>query len=208
MRPRRLRRVAAALSMAAPLVLASCATSIPPTNYYVLGLSNSPAQTAVESSFPYTLAIAPFESESIYLRKKIVWRSGPNRLGYYSYDKWAALPAEMFSYRLYERAQSSGLFKSVVSDAASGSADLILRGRITAFEEVDTPEGWFGRVEVEAELTQSDGTVLWSGVAGHTEPAAEQSVQATVKAISRATEATITALLSSVEQALRDRQQQ
>lgn len=205
MRLRRLRGLATALTTAAPLVLTSCA-SIPPTNYYVLGLSHDLPQTAYESSLPYTLAIAPFESESTYLRKKIVWRSGPNRLGYHSYERWAALPAEMFSHRLYQRAHSSGLFDRVVSDTSPDSADLILRGKVTAFEEVDTPEGWFGRVEVQAELTQDDGTVIWSGVAGHSEPAAEQSVQATVKALSDATEATITAILSSVEQALRDRQ--
>jgi uncharacterized lipoprotein YmbA len=81
MRLRRLRGLAAALTTAAPLVLTSCA-GIPPTNYYVLGLSHDLPQTAYESSLPYTLAIAPFDSESTYLRKKIVWRSGPNRLGY------------------------------------------------------------------------------------------------------------------------------
>lgn len=207
MRLRRLRGFVAALTTVAPLALASCA-SIPPTNYYVLGLAHEPAHKSYESSLPHTLAIAPFGSESIYLRKKIVWRSGPNHLGYYSYEKWAALPSEMFSHRLYERAQSSGLFDRVVSSAASESTDLVLKGKVTAFEELDTPEGWFGKVEVQAELTRSNGTVIWSGVAGHSEPAAEQSVQATVEAISNATEATITSLLSSVEQALRDRQPQ
>jgi ABC-type uncharacterized transport system auxiliary subunit len=197
------------LTLALTAAILSCAlscASIPHTNYYVLGLSHNPDQTTHESKFPHTLAIAPFKSESTYARKKIIWRSGPNHLGYYPYDRWAALPAEMFSHRLYQRALNSNLFGRVLSGAASEDADLILKGRITSFEEVDTREGWFGKVEVEAELVQSDGTVIWSGIVGHTEPAAEESVDAAVNAIARATEATITIILSSAERSLRTNQ--
>ena len=199
------RRFGAALAAAILMVAGSCA-SVPPTNYYVLGSPRESERGGGESVFPYSVSIASFESEPVYMRKKIIWRSESNRMGYYSYDKWAALPAEMFTFRLYERAHDSGLFGSVRADAPHGRADLILTGKIISFEELDTAQGWFGKVEVDAQLVDTDGTVIWSGVVGQTEPASEESVEAAVEAMASATEAVITRILSSVENALGERE--
>jgi len=193
----------AALVFAALLLAASCAT-IPPTNYYVLGLPSERGHSGGDGKFPYAVSVAPFESEPVYLRKKIVWRSGSSRVGYYSYERWAALPAEMFAFRLYERARGSGLFKDVCASSLSGEADLILRGKIMSFEELDTSDGWLGRVEVKVELADADGAIIWSDVVARTAPASEESVEAAVAAIASATEAVITEILASVEQALED----
>jgi ABC-type uncharacterized transport system auxiliary subunit len=133
------------------------------------------------------------------VRKKIIWRSEPNRLGYYSYERWAALPAEMFAFRMYERAHGSGLFRSVRAEGSRANADLFIGGKIIAFEELDTADGSYGKVEVKVELTDGDGKMIWSGVKSHTEPASGPGVEAVVKAIARATEAVITEALSSIE---------
>lgn len=205
MRADTLCRMRAALAAAVLVCAASCA-SIPPTNYYVLGLSREAGHTDGGSKFAYAVSIAAFESEPVYLRKKIIWRSESNRLGYYPYDRWAALPAEMFAFRLYERAHEANLFKSVHTDTPPGRADLIVKGKIISFEELDTPDGWFGKVEAMVELTDPEGAVIWSGVVNRTEPAAEQSVEAAVKAMAEATEAVITEILDSIEQSLEQRQ--
>ena len=189
------------LTAAISVGIFSCAT-VPPTNYYVLGRSDHAGQ--MSETLPYTIAIAPFESETTHMRKKIAWRSETGRLGYYPYDKWAALPAEMFAFRMYQRAHSSNLFSRVVSGTASDDVDFILQGELISFEEMDTPEGWFGAVEARVELLRRDGTIVWSGTASHMEPATEEAVDAVVKAIADATEATITEMLSSIEESLRE----
>jgi ABC-type uncharacterized transport system auxiliary subunit len=182
--------------------LAACSARIPPTNYYVLGFTDSQTQNPLESRFPYTLLVEPFESNSVYLQKKIVWRSGPNEIGYYPYEKWAALPSEMFTYRLYRYAQESGLFQRVYSIDAPRPTDLRLGGRIMAFEELDTPEGRFGHVSVSAELARADGTIIWNGESSHKIRMAEQTPEAVVNAIAAATEAVVAEMLSSIEQLL------
>ena len=198
-----MRRIAAGFGVGAFALacVLSCA-SIPPTNYYVLGLPRESARSGGESRFPHAVSIGPFESEPAYVRKKIIWRSESNRLGYYSYDRWAALPSEMFAFRMYERADGSGLFRSVRPEGSRAEADLFIGGKIIAFEEFDTADGSYGRVEVSIELTDGDGGTIWSGVKSHTEPTAEPGVGAVVEAIAAATEAVITEALSSIESSI------
>ena len=197
------RRIVAGLGVGAFALtcVLSCA-SIPPTNYYVLGLPRESARSGGESRFPHAVSIEPFESEPTYVRKKIIWRSESNRMGYYSYERWAALPAEMFAFRMYERARGSGLFRSVRPEGSRSEADLFIGGKILAFEEFDTADGSYGRVEVALELTDGDGETIWSGVKSHTEPTTGPGVEAVVEAIAVATEMVITEALSSIESSI------
>lgn len=195
------RQSAWTLALAGFSLVLSCA-SIPPTNYYVLGLPHGSGNPDGASKFPYAVSVAPFASEPAYLRKKIIWRSETNRLGYYSSERWAALPAEMFAFRLYERAGDSNLFRSVHAGGPRNEADLILGGRIIAFEELDTDAGSFGNVEVELELVDKTGKRIWSATEGHAEPLSGQGVEAVVKALAVATESVITEALTSIEESL------
>lgn len=181
--------------------MAGCAVKIPPTNYYVLGLPLSPPPKG-KAVFPYSLTIGMFSAESPLLRKNVVWRKD-NTVGFYSYEKWAELPARLFSYRLYRRAVAAGLFTSVEFRAAAGETDLVLRGRLLHFEETTTSEGVFGTVAVEARLLSKDGTLIWTGTVEKRVPVEGEGAKASVAAITKAAEETITSILSSIEQALR-----
>ncbi len=199
------RRIAAGFGVGAFALacVLSCA-SIPPTNHYVLGLPREPPPPGGETRFPQAVSIDPFESEPMYVRKKIIWRTESNRLGYYSYERWAALPAEMFAFRMYERAHASGLFRSVRAEGSRAEADLFIGGKIIAFEELDTADGSYGRVEVKIELTDGGGKMIWSGVKSHTEPASGPGIEAVVEAMAAATEAVITEALSSIASSLEE----
>ncbi len=199
MHPRHVgRAVSCALSF---LLILSCSTTVPPATYYVLGSPQISAKPTPVAKFNYTLAVVHFESAETLLRKSIIWQND-SQLGYYSYQRWAETPAEMFSYRLYQRALESGLFRHVIWGSGTGEVDLVLKGKITSFEEIDTPEGRCGKVQAEVALLKNDGTVLWSGLVGDTEPAAEENVKSVVSAITSATETAITSILSSVENTL------
>jgi ABC-type uncharacterized transport system auxiliary subunit len=179
---------------------ASCA-SIPSTNYYVLGLPREPDRTGGESKYPVSVFIEPFESEPVYLRKKIIWRSQAN-LGYYSYERWAALPVEMFAFRLYERSHSAGLFKSVRAGGSRDAVDLVISGKMIAFEELATANGHYGRVEAKIEIAERTGTVIWSGIESHSEPVSGHGIEAVVRAIAEATDAVVLKTLESIDLSL------
>ena len=195
------------LVVAALAFSASCA-SIPSTKYYVLGLPREPDRAPGKSKYPYSVLIAPFESEPIYMRKKIIWRSQSNRLGYYSYEKWAALPAEMFAFRFYERSLNAGLFKRVNAEGSNDAADLVISGKIIAFEELDDADGHYGRVAAKIQIADKDGIVIWSGVESHAEPVADQNIEAVVRAIADATDAVVTRALESMDSSLEKKRRQ
>jgi ABC-type uncharacterized transport system auxiliary subunit len=178
-----------------------CATSAPTTNYYVLGLPIKSIAPLQKTTSLYSLAIEQFDTRELLLRRNIVWRSD-STVGYYTSDKWGELPGPMFTYRLYRRASESNLFSRVQLGAAAGKTDFILNGKVITFEEVDTREGSFGEVGLEAELTASDGKVIWSGNPGAKAPISGKGGGAAAQAISQATEETITILLSDVMNAL------
>lgn len=183
-------------------LLVACSTTVSPVSYYVLGLPVKPPPPAEQAAFPYSVAISRFETRPLLLRAGIVWRSG-DAVGYYTNDKWAETPVTMFTYRLYRRTSESGLFNHVVPGMPSAGTDLVLEGTLTAFEEVDTPQGAFGRVGIDARLSTSDGKLVWSGTVEKEEPVKGEGAKAVVQAISKATEETITSLLSSIAEALR-----
>jgi len=187
--------------MALALCLFACATQLTPTNYYVLGLPVA-APPPGEPVFPVSLAVASFEADSPLLRRNIVWREN-NTIGFYTNERWAELPGRLFAHRLYRRAAGSGLFERVKLGAISNNADFSIRGKILTFEETTTAEGKFGKVAADVELLDQSGAVRWSGTLEKTEPVQGEGAQATVQAISRAAEATITSILSSVAQTLR-----
>jgi ABC-type uncharacterized transport system auxiliary subunit len=181
--------------------VAGCAVNIPPTNYYVLGLPLNPPPKG-KAVFPYSLSIGMFRAESPLLRRNVIWRKD-STFGFYSYEKWGELPARLFSYRLYRRTVASGLFSSVEFRAAAGETDLVLRGRLLHFEETTTSEGVFGTVNVEVRLVSKDGTSIWEGTTEKQVPVQGEGAKASVDAITKAAEETITSILSSIEQALR-----
>jgi ABC-type uncharacterized transport system auxiliary subunit len=109
--------------------------------------------------------------------------------------------ARLFSYRLYRRAVASACFPGLNSGSA-GETDLVLKGRLLAFEETATPQGTFGTVVVEADLLTGDETLLWRGTVEKRVPVGGDGAAASIDAITKAAEETITALLSSIEQAL------
>jgi ABC-type uncharacterized transport system auxiliary subunit len=182
------------------LSLSGCATELPPTSYYVLGLPlHSP--TRERPALPYSLSVGRFKADPPLLRRAVVWRT-ENQVGYYTYEKWAELPSRLFSHRLYRRASGAGLFERVELGNGGAEADLTLKGTLLAFEEVNTPQGAFGRVEIEAYLSKSDGTPIWSGTVGKEVPVEGENAKAAVRAITQAAEEAITSLLSSLQEAL------
>lgn len=182
------------------LFCVGCAAKIPPTNYYVLGL---PIQTpeAGQSALPFSVSIGRFEQQPPFDRRNLVWKEG-NEVGFYNYEKWADLPGRLFSYRLYRRADESGLFQKVTLGTSGGQTDYTIKGVLLDFEEVIGADGNFGVVAVEADLVNAEGESLWNGTIKKQVTVHGEDGKAAVQAITQAAEETISSLLSEVTDAL------
>ncbi len=186
------------------VVLTGCAGSLPPTNYYVLGLPVNPPPPG-KPVLPYSIAIGDFDAQPPLVRRNIIWRSG-EKVGLYTYDKWAELPSQVFRDQLYRRASESDLFHQVRYGTFATQADFLLEGMLTDFEEITTPQGTFGKVAVQANLTDKSGNQIWSGEVENVEPLPGEGGAAAAKAINVAAEQTVSKLLQDVSKAIQTHQ--
>jgi ABC-type uncharacterized transport system auxiliary subunit len=181
MKPARLLVVALVLAAAA----ACLQRTVPATSYFRL---TTPECHLRAGQLPYALALIRLQAGAAYEQQAVLYRPSPYRIAPYGYSRWEATPAEMLTDRLQQFLESCHLFRSVTQRGISGRADLMLRGRVTRFEEVDTPEGSFAELAVEFELScVRGGAQLWQGRLSVRSPMATRNPEELARAMSAAT---------------------
>lgn len=157
--------------------------SVPPTYYYRIDYPFANSQNS--SILPHTIGVAQFSADVLYDSDKIVYRNSPYEVQFYHYRRWVAPPKQIVTEKVYQQFRSSGLFQRVVRIPSTFNIDYILRGRITAFEEWDEPQAWFGVVTIEFQLYKTDSSeVVWEQVISEKTPASKQEPAEVVQAIS------------------------
>ena len=142
------------------IAIATGCGSAPRTNYYALAL---PPASASATPGRGVLSVDELNVAAAYDDQRIVYRKGPYRLDYYEYHQWSAAPSLAITDYVRDALEQSGRFQRV-TDQRSADTTLVLRGRISAFEEVDiSPTQWVGRVDIELYLEEpQNGQVIWS----------------------------------------------
>jgi len=130
------------------------------------------------------LAIEDFSAGAAYDEQRMVYRSDTYRFDYYHFHRWAAPPGMLVADTLREVYRETGAFRSVVGGYDS-RADVILSGRIVAFEEIDNQQDWLGRVVVNLQLRDArTGELLWNDTLERARPTPEKSPTGLAAAIS------------------------
>lgn len=151
---------------------AACSTVPPPPPSFALdyrAVGNHPAPTAL----PARVAVATFEAVPLYYRRSIVWHDGDTR-GYYTTARWDSPPKQLMTEAVLEAARRHGGFTLVqrYPEAWGSPPELVIRGRIEAFEELATPDGRAAHVAVRTTLTDASGqATYWEGLVEAREPA-------------------------------------
>jgi len=158
------------------LVLISCA-SAPDLNYYTLDMRPS-----ASGGSGANLVVDRFTTAEQFDRHQIVIQQSPTRVSYYAKDRWASSIGEMVEEKL------SAEFGSV----EAGQRTLIVAGRVTAFEQVDTPAGPKARVGFDIAIRDGDAKRYEMPLLEKSyqveRSAAHNSVDSVVQALSRAVE--------------------
>ena len=165
-------------------ISAGCGASRP-VKYYVLDPAPSTGSPGMNSSasFPVTLLVARITSSHLYRDDRLVYGSGPVQLGTYEYHRWAEPPAEMVQDALISSLRSTGQYRSVSAIRSNVRGEYILRGHLSALDEVDTPEV-VARFSIELELSDSKtGATLWTDSYSHDAPVAGKGVPDVVQAL-------------------------
>ncbi len=173
------------LSIAA--IAASGCASVPEAHFYTLGVLASPAPADTDSVDP-VIRIERLAVAEPYAGRRIVYRPTATEVAFWEFRRWAEPPDKMITAAVAADLASSGLFRSVDSFPYSWEeADLILRGAVLAFEEVDKGEQWYAHVKLFLELTDARSReTLWSSKMEAEKRAAERTPDSLVEALSAA----------------------
>src|SRR6267142_4067757 len=99
-------------SLAALVILASCAGRVRYPNYYTLNLPAPPDPPPAENVHA-AVAIREFRAPAYLKQGAIVYKPSPEQIGFYAYHRWAINPCEFVTSSVIERLRASGDFASV-----------------------------------------------------------------------------------------------
>jgi cholesterol transport system auxiliary component len=171
-----------------------------PVKYYAI----EPPTSSVHSANPYaaSILVGHIAAPHLYRDDRLVYQTGPVQMGAYEYHRWVEPPTDMIEDMLVHTLRASGQYRSVSRRSSNSRGDYILRGRLSALEEVDIP-AIAARFSIELELFQpKTGATVWTQEYSHDEPVGTKTVPAIVEALQRNVQAGMQQLSAGLAQYL------
>jgi ABC-type uncharacterized transport system auxiliary subunit len=184
------------LYVAALVILVGCGRVRYP-NYYTLNLPQPPDPPASASTYA-TLAIHEFSAPTYLRQGAIVYKTSPEQIGFYAYQRWATDPREVVTNAVIDRLRASEAFASVKPYDGRPDAGYVLSGRLEKLDELDY-EGGGVKVEVaiSAQMTNlATGVTVWTNAVSEVGDVNKRDIPTVVSEINRTMERAINKLLS------------
>jgi ABC-type uncharacterized transport system auxiliary subunit len=182
--------------LAAFNTLAACGGAVKYPNYYALHVPpppDPPAQAHVRAR----LAVREFRSPTYLHRGAIVYKTSPEQIGFYNYQRWAVDPREVVTNAVSDRLRASGRFTEVRPYDGRPDIDYILSGRIEKLEEVDYDAGIKVEVAISAQMTNlATGAEVWTNSVAESGTVGHRNVPAVVSEMNLTMERAIEKLLT------------
>jgi len=154
-----------------------------PITYYGIQIPAAPAPAGY--TYPVEIVVGRVSGPALLESSPIVYKTGPNVIGTYQYHRWTDAPVDMVQAKLTRMLRTSGQFQSVTTQGSGPSGDLVIRGRLYEFSEVDG-DAITGLVSMEFELyNRKTAKILWSHFYSQTEPVPAKQVPAVAQALDR-----------------------
>ncbi len=177
----------------------SMGCGLPKTHYYVV---ESPHVRSNDTApIPRRIAVERFQASRLLSDDRILYRENESEVNYYEYQRWTAPPVDVVTNYFSHRLKDSAVFSGVGSTHEGSNADLILRGRVRHFEEVDRGKEVSVDVALEAEVIERrTGSTLWRSEEECTRPVSIRTVASVVQGIQQCLDETASRLLNSMQQ--------
>jgi ABC-type uncharacterized transport system auxiliary subunit len=188
------------LALGLCVFLANCGATHPVHYYTLETMPSAPAQA--QTVYPITLVVGHITTPLLYRDDRLVFGNGTVELGADFYNRWAETPASMIESMLLDDLRATGAFRSVQLQSSNAKADYIVRGRLSAFNEVDNGGNVAARFVIEFELYQpKTGAVVWTAPPyAHDEPVNGKATTAVVEALQTNVRAGLQQVTSSITQ--------
>jgi ABC-type uncharacterized transport system auxiliary subunit len=175
---------AARLILIVPAILGLSGCGAPrPIMYYGLQTPATPAPSTY--IWPIEVVVGRINGPDLLETSPIVYKTGRNQIGTYQYHRWTEAPVQMVQAKLIRLLRTTGEYQSVSGLGSASGGELVVRGRLYEFSEVDG-DGISGLVSMEFELyNRKTSRILWSHFYSQMEPAKAKQVPAVVQALDR-----------------------
>jgi ABC-type uncharacterized transport system auxiliary subunit len=187
--------IAISFVLAVLMILSGCVRAKFP-NYYALDVPappDPPAKEGVRAS----LAVREFRSPTYLHQGAIVYKTSPEQIGFYNYQRWAVDPREVVTNAVTDRLRASGNFTQVKVYDGRSDIDYILTGRLEKLEEIDYEGGVKVEVAISAQMTNlSTGSAVWTNTVDEVGIVGQRDVPAVVSEMNRTMERAIEKLLT------------
>jgi uncharacterized lipoprotein YmbA len=138
------------------LVISGCMATTADKKYYQLylppdsGDTGTPAPAAPR--IDYVVLVEKVEVEDIYNDYRVVYRTSPYQLNYYSYHFWIKKPEKIVRDAITDYLSRGKYFKDVITDFSGGMPDLMLKASVHIMEEYDRADSWLARLKMDIEV--------------------------------------------------------
>jgi len=154
-----MKRLSSILSLLFALILAAlaitgCISSVGKEYFQLYLPQNTTAAAGDEATYKIDkiLLVESVEVDRIYNDYRIVYRTSPFHLNYYSYKYWIKKPGLLARESIVDYFSKNNIFKQVVTGLAEGEPDLQLKAFVHIIEEYDRPEAWFAHLKMDIRI--------------------------------------------------------
>jgi ABC-type uncharacterized transport system auxiliary subunit len=155
---------------------AGCTTARAPRYYFLTPSPVAPQANATQ--FPVAILVGRLSAPRILRDDRVIYGMTDVELGVDEYHRWTEPPTEMIEQLLVERLREPAS-TSPFRKFQPARGDYLLRGRLSAMNEVDDPAGIKARCH-PANLIKG-GSVVWTDSYTHDELVDKKSVTAVVR---------------------------
>ncbi len=186
---------AAGFALGALIVLAGCGKPVKYPNYYTLYAPPPPDPPMSENAHA-TLAIREFRAPAYLREGAIVYKTSPEQIGFYNYQRWAVDPREFLTNAVADRVRASGNFAQVKTYDGRPDINYVLSGRLEELDEIDYEGGVKVKVAISAQMVSvATGATVWTNSISEVGTVSQRDVPAVVSAMNSTMQRAIEKLL-------------
>lgn len=185
-----MKRWPAAIAVAAALILAACsAAPVPELRYYRMP-DPVPARAFDAPVYELPLVVDALLADGLHAQQAILYATTPGgAVRTYHYQLWNDPPGRLLQRRLVRQLRASGIAPLVADRLPARVEQVRITGLIERFERVRSDTGWAAVVRLELRADAGDGRLpILIGTYGAEVPAADDTMQASVRAFAAATD--------------------
>ena len=176
--------ITVALLLSSLIILAGCSGKMRYPSYYTLNLPAPPDPPAAEDA-KATVAIREFSAPAYLRRGTIVFKTSPESVGFYTYQRWAVDPCDFVTDSVRDQLSATGLFAHVKLYDGRPDAEYLVTGRLEKLEEIDYDGGVKVVVAISAQMIRFDtGATVWTKAVTKVGNVEKRDVPAVVSAMS------------------------